>query len=56
MTVELDREKIEANIQVAPSQKQIKAEDIISEPNSDLNLISHLNHHTLFIHKPLSQL
>jgi hypothetical protein len=31
-------------------------EDAISEPHSDLNLISHLNHHTLFIHKPLSVL
>lgn len=26
----------------------------MSEANEDLNLISHLNHHTLFIHKPLS--
>ena len=28
----------------------------MSEPHSDLNLISHMTYHTLFIHKPLSQL
>lgn len=57
MTMEIEKSKTEPHIPIVPSQKQFKAEDVISEPNSDhLNLISHLNHHTLFIHKPLSHI
>ncbi len=39
----------------AKSNKQVQ-DDIISEPHADLNRVSHLNQHTLFIHKPLSVL
>ena len=56
MTADISKSKTEPNIPPVQSQKQFKAEDVISEPKSDLNLISHLNHHTLFIHKPLSQM
>ena len=49
--------KTEPNI--AENEKKLekneeKGEDIISEPDSDLNLISNLNYHTLYIHRPLS--
>lgn len=57
MTADIEKSsKTEPNIPPMQSQKQLKAEDVISEPKSDLNLISHLNHHTLLIHKPLSQM
>lgn len=35
--------------------EESKPEEMISEPDSDLNLISNLNYHTLYILKPLSQ-
>ena len=56
MTVEIEKSKTEPNIAPIQSQKILKPEDVVSEQNSDLNLISHMNHHTLFIHKPLSQM
>ena len=54
MTVDIEKSKTETNVPAVHSLKQLKADDAASEPKSDLNLISHLNHHTLFIHKPLS--
>jgi hypothetical protein len=34
----------------------INEDDVVSQIHSDLNLVSHLNYHTLFIQKPLSSL
>lgn len=57
----IDKPKTEPNIPAIESEKHLDIktnkyvhEDAISEPHSDLNLVSHLNYHTLFIHKPLS--
>ena len=54
MTVDIEKSKAEANIHAVHSLKHLKPDDIASEQKSDLNIISHLNHHTLLIHKPLS--
>jgi hypothetical protein len=59
--LKVEKPKTEPNIPAIESEKNLGIntnkhvqEDAISEPHSDLNLVSHLNHHTLFIHKPLS--
>ena len=52
----MEKSKTEPNIKVASPDGKEKDVDEVSEPHSDLNLISHMTFHTLFIHNPLSQL
>ena len=53
-----EKSKTEPNIPENPDNNPVqimKQDEIISEPHSDLNLVSNLNYHTLYIMKPLSQ-
>lgn len=51
-----EKSKTEPNIpENTEANKEPKEEENLSEPYSDLNLVSNLNYHTLYINRPLSQ-